>query len=268
MIAPRLPLARYGFGAATAGLGLALGAFIVLPLLALFTQGGPGALLRGLGHPVTIPALWLSMSTTMVALAIVLVAGTPLAWHLARARRTRWLEAVLNLPVVMPPSVAGIALLLAFGRRGLLGHPLESLGWLPTFSTAAVVMAQVFVAAPFYLQAALVAFRHLDPGALAVARSLGASPPRLFFQVVLPMARPALIAGAATAWARALGEFGATLMFAGNIGGRTQTLPLAIYSTLEADLDATQALALVLVVVAFTLLLVVRRQAAPAGGQS
>jgi molybdate transport system permease protein len=268
MNGPRLrPLTGHIFLAATIVLGLALGAFIGLPLLALFTQGGPGALLRGLRHPITLPALCLSLTTTLLSLAIVLLAGTPLAWHLARARRARWLESVLQLPMVMPPSVAGIVLLLAFGRRGLLGQPLESLGWLPTFSTAAVVMAQVFVAAPFYLQAALVAFRHLDPGALAVARSLGASPPRLFFQVVLPMARPALLAGAATAWARALGEFGATLMFAGNIGGRTQTLPLAIYATLESDLDATQALSMVLVVVAFALLLVVRRQGALAGGK-
>jgi molybdate transport system permease protein len=261
MIVPRSHLLTgHLFRATTVALALVLGAFMLLPLLALFTQGGPWALLRGLRHPIAVPALWLSLTTTLLALAIVVVAGTPLAWHLARTRRTRGLETILQLPMIMPPSVAGIALLLAFGRRGLLGPKLEALGFSPVFSAAAVVMAQVFVASPFYLQAALVAFRDLAPSALAVARTLGASPPRLFFQVALPLARPALLAGAATAWARALGEFGATLMFAGNIAGRTQTLPLAIYTALESDLDATQALAMVLVVVAFALLFVVRRQ--------
>jgi molybdate transport system permease protein len=249
----------------TVGLAFALGIFMLIPLLALFTKNSPLGLLRGLGSPIAVPALWLSLSTTMVALAVVALCGTPLAWHLARTRRVRWLETVLQLPMVLPPSVAGIALLMAFGRRGLLGESLDNLGWSPGFSSAAVVMAQVFVSAPFFLQGAIVAFRHLNPSVLAVARSLGASPARLFLQVGLPLARQALLGSALTAWARALGEFGATLMFAGNVGGRTQTLPLAIYTALDTDMQATQSLSVLLVVVAFALLLLVRGHSRVAG---
>jgi molybdate transport system permease protein len=164
--------------------------------------------------------------------------------------------------MVMPPAVAGIALLLTFGRRGLLGGALEALGLGVSFTTAAVVMAQVFVAAPFYVGAAAAGFAALDRDLRVVARTLGASPARVFARVALPLARPALVTGAALAWARALGEFGATLMFAGNLSGRTQTLPLAIYAALESDLRAAQALALVLVLFAFALLLVLRGGAA------
>jgi molybdate transport system permease protein len=251
-------------------LAAGLGSFILLPLLALFTHGGPLSLLRGLGHPVALPALWLSLATTVTALVIVVIGGTPLAWHLARTsgRLSRWLETTLQLPMVMPPSVAGIALLLAFGRQGVLGTPLHSLGWSFAFSSMAVVMAQVFVSSPFYLQAALVAFRRLDANLLAVARSFGASPARIFFAVALPLARPALLAGAATAWARALGEFGATLMFAGNVAGKTQTLPLAIYAALETDLRAAQTLSVLLVLIAFALLLAVRGRATVVGRSS
>ena len=136
-----------------------------------------------------------------------MLGGTPLAWWLARSRwrSARWLEILLQLPVVIPPAVGGIALLLAFGRRGLFGGVLERLGWSPAFSSVAVVMAQVFVSAPFYMQAAVQAFGRLDRNLLAVGRSLGASPPRLFFRVALPLARPWLIGGAAMTWARALG---------------------------------------------------------------
>ncbi|HJX66432.1 MAG TPA: ABC transporter permease [Polyangia bacterium] len=243
---------------------------ILLPLAALFLHGGLRSLLRGMGHPVALPALWLSLVTTVVSLVIVVGAGTPLAWRLARSARrsSRWLETILQLPMVMPPSVAGIALLLAFGRKGMLGSPLHSLGWSLGFSSVAVVMAQVFVSSPFYLQAAVVAFGRLDANLLGVARSLGATPARVFFAVALPLARPALLAGAATAWARALGEFGATLMFAGNVAGKTQTLPLAIYAALETDLHAARALSVLLVLVAFALLLLVRGRAAVAKAAS
>jgi molybdate transport system permease protein len=259
---------RGWFDATVAVMAAALVALLVLPTLALFLTGPPGALLAGFRHPVAAPALWLSLRTTAASLLVVLALGTPLAWWLTSGagRLRRVVETMVALPVVIPPAVAGIALLLAFGRRGLLGSALASLGWSVSFSTTAVVLAQVFVSAPFYLQGATAAFRQLDPGQLVVARTLGARPGRLFFRIALPLARPGLTAGAAMAWARALGEFGATLMFAGNMPGRTQTLPLAIYTALESDLRAAQALAVLLVVVAFALLLFLRAGARQGGG--
>jgi len=162
------------------------------------------------------------------------------------------------MPVVLPPAVAGVALLLAFGRRGLLGPALDTLGIGVPFTRAAVVLAESFVAAPFYVQAAVAAFRRLDADLILVARTLGASRPRVFFTVAIPISWPALAGGAALSWARALGEFGATLMFAGNLGGRTQTLPLAIYTALESDLRTAQSLSIVLVAVAAALLVAIR----------
>ena len=186
--------------------------------------------------------------------------GTPLAFWLARSesRFAGIVSALCRLPIVIPPAVAGIALLRAFGRRGLFGAGLHALGVDISFTEAAVVMAQMFVAAPFFVEAGTAAFGAIDPRLIAVARTLGASPARLFFRVALPLARRGLVAGAAMAWARALGEFGATLMFAGNLTGRTQTLPLAIYTALESDLRAAQALSVVLVLVAFGLLALLR----------
>ncbi len=242
-------------------LAVGLGTLLVVPFIALVLDGGPLAILRGFECSLTLPALRLSMETTAISIVLVVLGGTPLAWWLARSkwRSAKWLETLLQLPVVIPPAVGGIALLLAFGRRGLFGPWLDRMGFAPTFNTIAVVMAQVFVSAPFYLHAATLAFSRLNQDLLAVGRSLGASPPRLFFRVALPLAKPALIGGAAMSWARALGEFGATLMFAGNMTGKTQTLPLAIYTALEIDLRTAQALSLLLVVFAFGLLLFLRR---------
>lgn len=238
-----------------------LGTLLVLPFVALLLDGGPLSILRGFECALTLPALRLSLETTAIAVVAVVVGGTPLAWWLARSkwRSARWLETLLQLPVVIPPAVGGIALLLAFGRRGLFGGWLERMGFSPSFTMTAVVMAQIFVSAPFYLHAAVLAFGRLNQDLLAVARSLGASPPRLFFRVALPLAKPALVGGAAMSWARALGEFGATLMFAGNMTGKTQTLPLAIYTALEIDIRTAQALSLLLVAFAFVLLLALRR---------
>ena len=216
--------------------------------------------MAGLDHPLVWPALRLSLFTTTISLAIVLLLGTPLAWILSRSRGrlVRAMETLVQLPVVIPPAVAGVAMLLAFGRQSTLGRWFFPDGFSLSFTTVAVIMAEVFVSAPFYVQAAASAFRRVDESLLVVARSLGAGPFQVFARVALPLAAPGLVAGAAMSWARSLGEFGATLMFAGNLSGRTQTLPLAIYSALEADLRAAQALALLLVVVAFALLLVVR----------
>jgi len=246
---------RWWWGSLGASAGAML-LFMVLPVAALFLTLGVEELWAGIRHPLVAPALWLSLRTTAASLAIIVAFGTPLAWLIGRhpGRWSRWVEPLVRLPAVLPPAVAGVALLLAFGRRGLLGSWLAELGLTVAFSSAAVVLAQVFVAAPFFLQSATAAFRSLDEDQLTVARTLGASPARVFFEVALPLARPGLVVGAAMGWARALGEFGATLMFAGNLTGETQTMTLAIYTTFESDLRAAQAISVVLVIVAFGIL--------------
>jgi len=246
----------------TAGyvLGGGMLTFLLFPVLALFVTGSPADWLAGVRHPITGPALLLSLTTTALSLGVLVVFGTPLAWWLGRsqARVARIVETVVQLPIVVPPAVAGLALLLAFGRRGLIGPLLEGLGVDIAFSTIAVVLAQVFVAAPFYIQAATAAFAGIDENLLVVARTLGARPGAVLFRVALPLARRGLIMGAALAWARALGEFGATLMFAGNLTGRTQTLPLAVYTALESDVRAAQALAVILVMIALAIIVFLR----------
>jgi molybdate transport system permease protein len=236
-----------------------------LPLAGLLFTASPRELVAGLADPLVGPAVRLTLLTTLASVAFVVACGTPLAWALAgrRARAWRILETALELPVVLPPAVAGVALLLAFGRRGLLGPALASVGVGLPFSTAAVVLAQSFVAAPFYVQAALAAFRRLEPELLLTARTLGASRARVFFTIALPLSLPSLAAGATMSGARAIGEFGATLMVAGNMTGRTQTLTLAIYTALESDLRTAQSLSVILVAVAFGLLVAIR-----AGGRS
>jgi molybdate transport system permease protein len=248
---------------------------VALPVAGLLFSAPPRQLLAGLGDPLVVPALRLTLFTTTVSLLVILTCGTPLAWIIARRtslavgsgqagrassanRIWRVLETLVELPVVLPPAVAGVALLLAFGRRGLLGPGLAAAGIGLPFTRGAVVVAQTFVAAPFYLQAAIAAFRRLDPDLILVARTLGASPPRVLFTVAIPVSWPSLAGGAAMSWARALGEFGATLMFAGNMSGRTQTLPLAIYTALESDLRTAQSLSILLVAVALALLVAIR----------
>jgi molybdate transport system permease protein len=248
---------------------------VALPVAGLLFSAPPRQLLAGLADPLVLPALRLTLFTTTISLLVILTCGTPTAWVIARRtsaatpggratqpsranRLWRVLETLVELPVVLPPAVAGVALLLAFGRRGLLGPGLAAAGVGLPFTRAAVVVAQTFVAAPFYLQAAIAAFRRLDPDLLLVARTLGASPPRILFTVAIPVSWPSLAGGAAMSWARALGEFGATLMFAGNMQGRTQTLPLAIYTALESDLRTAQSLSILLVAVAFALLVAIR----------
>lgn len=232
---------------------------IILPVLSLFATS-PRDLLAGLADPMVGPAVRLTIATTSASLALVVGCGTPLAWVLAHRHSRPWriIETIVQLPVVLPPAVAGVALLLAFGRRGLLGPALASAAIGLPFTRAAVILAETFVAAPFYVQAAVAAFRRLDPDLVLVARTLGASRPLVLFTVAIPMSRGGLAGGAAMSWARALGEFGATLMFAGNLGGRTQTLPLAIYTALESDLRTAQSLSVVLVAVAFALLIAMR----------
>jgi molybdate transport system permease protein len=235
--------------------------FLLFPVAALLLTLSWDDFVAGLHNPILLPALRLSLLTTSSSLTLVVGLGSLLAWRIARrpGRVSRWMEAIAQLPAVVPPAVAGVGLLLAFGRRGLAGAFLAAHGIAPAFTTAAVVMAEAFVSAPFFVQAAIAAFRRVDENLLVVARTLGASPFRAFLRVGLPLAAPGLLAGAAMSWARSVGEFGATLLFAGNLTGRTQTLPLAVYAAMESDLRAAQVLSLVMVALAFALLFVLRR---------
>ncbi len=249
-----------GAGTASFLLAVPMLGLLVLPVLALILATTPADLAAGLRHPLFASALWLSARTTVIALVAVLAAGTPLAWWLAAARAgpTRAVELLMRLPIVIPPAVVGIGLLAAFGRSGVFGPLLQELGLQVPFSAAAVVLAQVVVAAPFYVQSTASAFRRVDADLLIVARTLGQRPAGAFLRVALPLAMPGLIGGASLAWARALGEFGATLLFAGNLPGVTQTMPLAIYTALESDVRVARTLSLALAVLGLALLLALR----------
>ena len=207
-----------------------------------------------------IQALRLSFETTAISLALVILFGTPLAYLLARSQFPghEVVDALIDLPIVLPPAVGGLGLLMAFGRNGLLGSQLDGLGIDLAFTTAAVVMAQTFVASPFYIRAAKAGFEAIDRDLENVAYTLGSSRTGVFFRVAIPAAVPALMAGAVMAWARALGEFGATIMFAGSFPGRTQTVPLAIYRSLETGIDVPLALSAILIVISFAILLAFR----------
>jgi len=235
-------------------------AFLLLPLAAVFFAVPPAQALRDLASPAAATALALSFRTSSVAVIVTALFGMPLAYWLSRGRFAgkRVLEAAVQMPIVVPPAVAGVGLLLVFGRRGMLGPTLAALHASVAFSTAAVVMAQAFVAGPFFIAAARQAFDAVDPDLIAVSRTLGASALRTFARVELPLAAPGLFAGAALCWARALGEFGATMLFAGNLPGVTQTLPLAIYTALDSGLDVAVAMSALLLFAAFALLLLIR----------
>jgi molybdate transport system permease protein len=244
-------------------LALALAAtvgFLVLPLLALFLRVPPGELLAQLGDERARQALLVSLKTSVVAHALILGFGTPAAYLLAtrRFRGHSLVVSVLELPLVLPPAVAGLGLLAAFGRSGLLGEELRALGLEIPFTQLAVVLAICFVASPFYLRAAIAAFEAVDPALPAAARTLGAGPLRVFARVSLPLALGGLGAGSTLAFARGLGEFGATIMFAGSLPGRTQTAPLAIYDALDEDFEVALALGALLVAVSVAILLTVK----------
>ncbi|HZT08125.1 MAG TPA: ABC transporter permease [Chloroflexota bacterium] len=232
--------------------------FLIVPLLVvLWRTASSGQLGPYLANDVVVSALRLSILTTTIALTSSVVFGTPLAYLLARGRfpGRGVIDTLVDLPMVLPPAVAGVALLLTFGRRGLLGGWLGALGIEVGFTTAAVVLAEVFVAAPFYVRAAKTGFEGVDRELEYVSGSLGASSLRTFLRVTVPLAMPALLGGAVMTWARALGEFGATIMFAGNFPGTTQTMPLAIYVAMERDLPAALVLASILIVASFVVLL-------------
>lgn len=235
-------------------------AFLFLPLIAVFVAVPPAKAFADLSSPVAVTALGLSLRTTLESVIATLAFGTPLAYWLSRSRfrGKRLVEAAVQMPIVVPPAVAGVGLLLVFGRRGMLGPALDSMHLGVAFTTAAVVIAQAFVAGPFYVVAARQAFDAIDGDLVAVSRTLGASPMRTFFAVELPLAAGGILAGAALSWARALGEFGATMLFAGNLPGVTQTLPLAIYAALDSGLEVAVAMAALLLFSAFALLLLIR----------
>lgn len=253
---------RSAFGLLAALCAALAFAFLVVPIAAIFADTSPRRLLAALGEPAAREALWLSLRTTTAAIALIVAVGTPAAYLLA-TRRFRGRSLVLTaieLPLVVPPAVAGIALLAAFGPDGILGPALSGAGVELVFQTAGVVVALVFVAAPFYLRQAVAAFVAVDRRLLEASQTLGAGPLRTFLGVAVPGARPGLAAGLALAWGRALGEFGATLMFAGSLPGVTQTTPLAIFARFNEPDGFVGALALsaVLIVAAATILLAVK----------
>ncbi len=235
--------------------------FLVVPVVSLIWKaGGSSGFWSALGQPMVVDALKLTALTSIISLSCALVFGTPLAWIMARRSfpGRQIIEILIDLPLVLPPVVAGVALLMAFGRQGLLGHQLDLLGIQLPFSTAAVVMAQLFVAVPFYVRGALLGFRLVPLDVEEAAAIDGASGWETFQHITLPLAFPGIVSGAILCWARAVSEFGATLMFAGNISGRTQTMPLAIMTAMETDLNSALALAVLLVVAAALVLIVSR----------
>jgi molybdate transport system permease protein len=234
--------------------------FLTLPIVAIFVDSSPGQLLDALGEQGALEALWLSLRTTAASLAIILIVGTPAAYLLAtRSFRGKAVVVTLvELPLVLPPAVAGIALLAAVGPSGILGGAVDAAGIELALTTAGVVVALTFVASPFYVRQAMAAFAAVDRTLLDASRTLGASEARSFGRVMIPNAMPGLAAGTALALGRALGEFGATLMFAGSFQGITQTVPLAIYDRFSTEFDSALALSAVLVAVSAAILLSVK----------
>jgi molybdate transport system permease protein len=231
--------------------------FLAIPLVALLTQAPLGRLPELLREPAVRDMLAVTARTNAVANALILVFGTPTAYLLAtrRFRGRTLLVTLVELPLVLPPAVAGIGLLAAFGAGGLLGDSLADAGIVLPFSEWAVVLAVTFVASPFYLRQAIAAFESVDPLLPAAARTLGAGPARTFLRVSLPLAAGGLLAGWVLAFARGIGEFGATIMFAGNVRGVTQTLTLGIYEQLDADFDVALAIGVLLVLLSAAVLL-------------
>jgi molybdate transport system permease protein len=238
-------------------------AFMGIPLAAMFWRAiNSDQLADNLTSDFVIDAMRLSAITSTASLIITLLLGTPLAYLLARYNFPGkiFVDILVDLPIVLPPTVAGVALLVAFGRRGILGPEIESLGIELAFTTTAVVLAQTFVSAPYYIRTVKAGFESVDVQYEGVAATLGASPLRIFWRIVLPLSWPSVFAGAILCWARALSELGATLIFAGNFQGRTQTMPLAIIGVFDAGrtVDLAIALSVILVVAAAILLLILR----------
>ena len=251
---PGLPVAGM-FGPAATVIYLL---FIGLPVLALLIRAAQhGNFLTGLVGDLALTALRLSLITSGISMGIILLVGTPFAYLLAR--NTSWIlrivDSLIELPIVLPPVVAGVAMLMAFGRQGVLGPVLETLGIGLPFTTGAVVFAQIFVAAPFYIRSAKLGFQSVARDYEDISQTLGISPWGTFWRLTVPLAAPSLLTGFALAWARSLSEFGATIMFAGNLMGKTQTMPLAIMTAMESSLESALALSVLLLTGSVTILI-------------
>ncbi|HEY3343777.1 MAG TPA: ABC transporter permease [Anaerolineaceae bacterium] len=234
--------------------------FFLVPLVVLIFQTTPARLIASLQDPAVYLALAISLKTTLISLCIILLFGTPLAFLLGRYsfRFKHLIDTLIDLPTVLPPSVAGLALLMTFGRNGPLGITLAHFKISLAFTQAAVVMAQVFIAAPYYIRSASLGFAGIDLEHIQAAQLDGAGRWGILRYIVFPLAQPALISGGLMSWARALGEFGATILFAGNFLGRTQTMPLAIYLGFESNLDVALTLSVILVLFSFVTLVLVK----------
>ncbi len=252
-----MTLGRLALAVTTAIVIAVVMAFLLLPIVALITYQPVHDLISGIGAKVALDAVAVSLKTNAIAFVVMIGLGTPFAYVLARSRfRGRSVVITLvELPLVMPPAVAGLALLVAFGRLGLLGHTLGALGIDLAFTQAAVVIAILFVASPFYLRGAIAAFESIDTTLVDVAGTLGAGPARRMLRIAVPLASAGLGAAAVVAFARGIGEFGATILFAGSFQGSTQTLPLAVYSLVDANLDQAVAIGVLLIIVSAAILL-------------
>jgi molybdate transport system permease protein len=233
---------------------------ILIPILMLFTRTSIQELLANIGLKTVLQAISVSLRTTLVSVGLILLLGTPLAYLMGRHefRYKKALDALIDLPLVLPPSVAGLALLITLGRRGFIGGWLGNFGIEIAFTTVAVVVAQIFIAAPFYVRAASLGFAGIDLEIEQAAKLDGASRWQIFEYLILPLSRFALLSGIMMSWARALGEFGATMIFAGNFPGRTQTMPTAIYLGFETNLESALTLSVILVVISFLFLFVIK----------
>ena len=223
--------------------------FIGLPVVALLVRAAQQSdFLDAVTGDTALTALRLSLITSVISMVVVVLLGTPFAYLLARCESlwARVLDSLVELPLILPPVVAGVAMLMAFGRNGLVGSGLENIGLTIPFTTTAVVFAQIFVASPFFIRSAKLGFQSVAKDYEDVAQTLGVSSWRTFFRITLPLAAPAMLTGLGLAWARAMSEFGATMMFAGNLTGETQTMPLAIMSAMETSLDSALALSVIL----------------------
>lgn len=234
--------------------------FIILPVASLFLRITPEGFIEALQSPVVLDALILSLFTATISTVIVILLGTPLSYINARRnyRGKEIVDTLTDLPIVLPPAVAGLALLMAFGRKGVLGQYLDVFGIQIGFTTLAVIFAQIFVASPFYIRQARASFEAVDEIYENAAKTLGASPLNVLLKITIPIAWTGLVSGAILSFARALGEFGATIMFAGNFQGKTQTMPLAIYTTMQGSMDEAISLSIILVAISFAVILTVK----------
>lgn len=234
--------------------------FILIPLIALLIRAGPDGVLENLSSPQVLQAIRLSMVSSFSAVLLTVVFGTPVAYYLSHRhyKLHRLVDTLIDLPTVLPPAVAGVALLMAFGRRGLVGAWLDGLGITIPFTTFAVILAQTFIAAPLYIKSAAFGFASIDCELRKAAALDGAGRWQTFLYVMLPMSWMSIMSGCVLTWARALGEFGATIIFAGNFPGRTQTMPLAIYIGFELDLSVALTLSVILIGLSFLTLVLVK----------